>query len=309
VELIGTYTWKNVFAFIMDPVADTDLHQFLSQVDFMERGQERDQMCDRILIWTGCMIHALDYMHEMRVKHRDIKPSNILVKGDVIYFTDFGISRIIPSGLTTGTNGTFGPMTRTYVAPEALLDNARRGRTIDIFSLGCIFLEMGTVLIGPCGSLTRFQELRKKNTGATVFAQNSKIIPQWIWHLWAHWATILEECSPPKDQHARYGAALPDLAFMMLDPNPDYRITSRQFIVLIRQSSSQYFLGIVNDLCCKVCQSPTAVADENSPLHSVFKEVDDLEYPASAEHAMRVPVASDWKELSTSGYKVICGGR
>jgi serine/threonine protein kinase len=229
----------------------------------------------------------------MRVKHRDIKPSNILIKEGAVYFTDFGISKIVPEGLTTGTNGPFGPMTRAYVAPEALRDDALRGRAADVFSLGCVFLEMGIALIGPPGSRERFRRFREEKTGTVAYAENTLIILQWIWHLWGYWSAIVKPTPRPEDRFARHGVALPDLAFLMLDPNPDHRITSRQLVALI-STPKLYYFGSVNAASCNGCRISLGSKDNNLPLHSEFKEVDDLEYPETAEQALEVLVAPDW---------------
>jgi serine/threonine protein kinase len=191
-ELISTYTWETVFSFILDPVADTDLQQYLEHVDSTDPGPERVEACDHMLSWTGCLIRALEYMHEMRVKHRDIKASNILIKNNTIYLTDFSISKIVPDGLTTSTTGTFGPLTRACVTPEALRNDARRGCAVDIFPLACVFLEMGTVLIASRGSRERFEPLRKEHSSTVSYAENSDITTWWIWHLWSHWASIVK---------------------------------------------------------------------------------------------------------------------
>jgi hypothetical protein len=177
VELISTYTWKTVFSFILDPVADTDLRQYLEHVDSTDPGPERVEACDHMLSWTGCLIRVLEYMHEMRVKHRD---------------TDFSISKIVSDGLTTSTAGTFGPMTSACVTLEALRNDARRGRAVDIFLLACVFLEMGTVLIASRGSRERFEPLRKGHSSTVSYAENSGITTWWIWHLWSHWASIVK---------------------------------------------------------------------------------------------------------------------
>ncbi|KAF2175494.1 kinase-like protein [Zopfia rhizophila CBS 207.26] len=294
IKFISTYTWTTVFGIIMAPVADTDLQQFLSQVDSMGNGNGRDQAREHLLSWTGCLLQGLDYLHEMRVKHRDIKPSNILIKKDTVYFTDFGISRIVPGEFTTGTDGTFGPMTRAYVAPEALRDDARRRRAVDVFSLGYIFLEIGTLLIGPPRSRERFRRFREEKTGTIAYAENTLTILQWIWHLWGHWSVIVKPNPRLKDRYARHGAALPDLAFLMLDPNPDHQITSRQLVALI-STPKLYYFGSVNAISCNGCQILLGSEDDNLPLHSVYKEVDDLEYPKTAEQALKVPVAPHWE--------------
>jgi serine/threonine protein kinase len=294
IKLIGTYTWATSFGIIMDPVAETDLQQFLSHVDSMEDGEQRRQACSRLFPWVGCLIRCLDYLHEMRVKHRDIKPSNFLIKGDTIYYTDFGISRIVSDEFTTGTDGTFGDMTPAYVAPEVLIDDARRGRTMDVFSLGCVLLEMSTVIIGSPGSRERFRRFRLEKTGTVAYAKNPLAILQWIWHLWGLWSNVLKWIPFPPDRYARHGIAIPDLAFLMLDPNPSHRITSRQLVALISASESYYF-NSVNSASCDGCRISHRNKDHNLPLHSVFKHVDDLAYPEPPEQALLESVAPNWE--------------
>lgn len=84
----------------------------------------------------------------------DIKPKNILVR-DLrrsplakkwaytcfkVYIADFGIAR---SYATLDDTETEGPtsFTRKYAAPE-VVDRGRRGLGADVFSLGCVFIEI-----------------------------------------------------------------------------------------------------------------------------------------------------------------------
>jgi serine/threonine protein kinase len=294
IKLIGTYTWATSFGIVMDPVAETDLQQFLSYVDSMEDGYQRNHARERLYSWTGCLIQGLDYLHEMRVKHRDIKPSNILIKRDIVYFTDFGISRIISEGFTTGTDGTFGPMTRAYIAPEALIDDTRRGRAIDIFSLGCVLLEMGTVLVGFPGSLEKFRRFRVEKTGTFYYAENSLSILQWIWYLWGLWSDFVKSTPSSQDRYAQHGSALLDLAFLMLDPNPGHRITSRQLVALI-SASGLYYSFSVNRVFCDGCRISLEFENHDIALHSMFKKRDDQEYPKPPEQALLESVAPSWE--------------
>ncbi|OCL06084.1 kinase-like protein, partial [Glonium stellatum] len=95
----------------------------------------------------GCLCQAVIYLHGAQIKHKDIKPSNILVHNDTVILTDFGIAHDY-SDLDEGSN-TGGPtgFTAAYAAPEVVRQE-RRNRSADIFSLGCVFLEMITVVLG-----------------------------------------------------------------------------------------------------------------------------------------------------------------
>jgi serine/threonine protein kinase len=280
---------------IMSPLAETDLGQYLEELDGLPSSEIRNLERRRLLTWTGCLIRALGYLHEMHIKYRDIKPNNILIKQDTVYFADFGTSRIIASDATTGTVGLFGDMTRRYVAPEALQDGARRSRATDIFSLGCVFLEMATLLIGPPGSRERFLRFRESVSGTTAYSENAMAILQWIWHLWGHW-NIAVDGGVLRDPSVDHGTALPDLAFMMLDPNPGYRITARELAALISDPSpGLYYLASVNNLACEDCCVIVTV-DRNLPHHSVFKQPAELEYPENPAAALREPFAADWED-------------
>ena len=102
-----------------------------------------------------CLCQALTYLHsnDIRVRHKDIKPENALIdwKGYVI-LTDFGISKKFEKNTTHVTSdGTV--RTERYMSPE-MAQGQSRNDLDDIFMLGCVFLEMASVLLGhPCESV------------------------------------------------------------------------------------------------------------------------------------------------------------
>ena len=96
-----------------------------------------------------CLSQALSYLHNSDVRHKDIKPENILIdeSGSVV-LTDFGISRRFPRHTPHATNEER-KFTRKYASPEIMKDeNTPRDDPSDVFSLGCVFLEMATLLLG-----------------------------------------------------------------------------------------------------------------------------------------------------------------
>ncbi|KAF2815084.1 kinase-like protein, partial [Mytilinidion resinicola] len=88
----------------------------------------------------GCLAKAIEYLHSQKIRHKDLKPSNVLLGRDNLWLTDFGsstdFSMLSMSATENGERGT-----PKYFAPEVALYE-RNGRSADMFSLGCIFLEM-----------------------------------------------------------------------------------------------------------------------------------------------------------------------
>ncbi|KAI9700067.1 MAG: hypothetical protein M1836_002601 [Candelina mexicana] len=140
VELIGSYTDSRFIGLIMSPVADCDLAAFFNIVPESENSRSL------LRSYYGCLASALVYLHTSKIRHKDIKPQNILVKGDNVLLTDFGISldwQDLGGGTTTGET----PKSPRYCAPE-VADYQPRNESSDIWSLGCVFLEIATVLKG-----------------------------------------------------------------------------------------------------------------------------------------------------------------
>ncbi len=95
---------------------------------------------ERLLARTRSMIATLSWIHARGVVHRDVKPSNLLVRGDRVVFTDFGIAARVGeapalSGIEQG-EGSAG-----YMPPEQ-----RRGApaafTMDVHALGVSIAEL-----------------------------------------------------------------------------------------------------------------------------------------------------------------------
>jgi serine/threonine protein kinase len=91
-------------------------------------------------------VFTLSFLHDNKMRHKDIKPPNILSKQDEVYLTDFGVSL---DWTELGHSTAQGPPTITprYRAPEVVAFEPRNSSS-DIWSLGCVFLEMWTVLRG-----------------------------------------------------------------------------------------------------------------------------------------------------------------
>ncbi|ATY60018.1 MAP kinase kinase kinase SskB, putative [Cordyceps militaris CM01] len=120
----------------------------------LKHGRIEDEQV--ITVYALQLLEGLVYLHESRITHRDIKPENILLDHNgIIKYVDFGAAKVIArQGRTlvqdlhatkrnksmTGT-----PM---YMSPEVikgeLSENSGRAGAVDIWSLGCVILEMAT---------------------------------------------------------------------------------------------------------------------------------------------------------------------
>lgn len=119
---------------LMTPVADCDLRFFL---DRAAQSQEEHFLRP----FYGCLITAVHYLHQNRIRHKDLKPQNILLKGTKVLITDFGTALDWNDESRATTTGDPGPISITYAAPE-VVDRERRSESSDIWSLGCVFVEM-----------------------------------------------------------------------------------------------------------------------------------------------------------------------
>jgi serine/threonine protein kinase len=127
------------------------------------------------------------FIHERLARHMDIKPQNILVRrlsGRLaqVYITDFGSSTQYLSEEEAETDG-FSPFTRHYAAQEVVLQEPR-GFPADIFSLGCVFLEMQTAVLGS--SYADLDEHLKRDTRRVPYHRNGIAINAFIERLSNH---------------------------------------------------------------------------------------------------------------------------
>ncbi|RWW73263.1 hypothetical protein BHE74_00018872, partial [Ensete ventricosum] len=85
------------------------------------------------------ILRGLKYIHSAKVIHRDLKPSNLLLNANCdLKICDFGLAR------PTSENDimTEYVVTRWYRAPELLLNSTDYTAAIDMWSVGCIFMEL-----------------------------------------------------------------------------------------------------------------------------------------------------------------------
>ena len=135
IHFFGSYQRMNSINYILGPVADCNLLQYLS-------GQYSgpEYRCE-VEGWFSCLASGLQYLHHSGVRHRDIKPSNMLLSNSRILYSDFGSSNMIPDDDSWESESA--DFTERYAAPEVF--SGHRGRAADVFALGCVFTEIFTL--------------------------------------------------------------------------------------------------------------------------------------------------------------------
>ncbi|KAJ8485538.1 hypothetical protein OPV22_018023 [Ensete ventricosum] len=81
------------------------------------------------------------HLIKVRVLHRDLKPRNLLIdlRTNTIKIADFGMGRAFDIPVQTLTDEV---VTLVYRAPEILLGSRHYSTPVDLWSIGCIFVEM-----------------------------------------------------------------------------------------------------------------------------------------------------------------------
>jgi serine/threonine protein kinase len=101
------------------------------------------------------------YLHDHLIMHRDLKPENLLLdqQRQLLKVADFGLAKTFAYPFTKQSTDV---VTLWYRAPELLLHNQRYTPAVDVWSIGCIFVEMAT-------GKTLFRGLDERDQIAIIF--------------------------------------------------------------------------------------------------------------------------------------------
>ncbi|KAI1428793.1 kinase-like domain-containing protein [Xylaria sp. FL1777] len=173
VELLTSYSQNNVPHLIFHP-ADSDLRQLLRQ-DRRPPALEDDHCIIKALHGLCSGLRHLHQYHlaptahsktealSMNGCHHDLKPNNVLVQGSRFILADFGLSRLkdlSEDSKTPWQNAAF-----DYGAPECrdptTFKVGRVGRASDVWSLGCIILEVSVYMRYGAEGVEEFRRSRQ----------------------------------------------------------------------------------------------------------------------------------------------------
>ncbi|PSN73860.1 kinase-like protein [Corynespora cassiicola Philippines] len=208
------------FGIIMGVVADLNLAEYMEEKEREIKEIERNDRIrvlsacrNDLLMWVGCLVRALDFIHRHRIRHRDIKPSNILIKDNNVLISDFGISKCFDEGLSTTTiTDPFPRGTPRYWAPEVASEwpnRLPRSSSSDVWSMGCVLLEMATLM--DFGSMNEYDKRSWK-----YFEAPDSIIKR-----------------IQKSQWSAKAGNLGFLCFLMLNPRASYRLRSNELAMIL----------------------------------------------------------------------------
>jgi eukaryotic-like serine/threonine-protein kinase len=141
------------------------------------------------------MAAALDAAHSKKVAHGDFKPGNVMLvpdlTGERAVVTDFGLSKVMPSGSVllsqTQDGGRWG--TPAYMAPEQFL-GGRATTATDIYSLGIVCYEMITGSRPFPADLPLLHAVRKMRYRPVSLRQRTPELPR-------RWETAILRCLDP----------------------------------------------------------------------------------------------------------------
>jgi mitogen-activated protein kinase 1/3 len=122
--------------YIAMDLMDTDLHRVIIS--------KQKLTIEHTQYFMYQIYRGLKYLHSAQIIHRDLKPSNVLVNKDCeLKICDFGLARAVGTrSAAQQPELTDYVVTRWYRAPEVVLTVADYTKAIDIWSTGCILVEL-----------------------------------------------------------------------------------------------------------------------------------------------------------------------
>jgi mitogen-activated protein kinase 1/3 len=127
----------------VDQMKDIYIVQCMMETDLYKLLKTQKLSNDHACYFLYQILRGLKYIHSANVLHRDLKPSNLLLNTTCdLKICHFGLARVSdPEHDHTGFLTEY-VATRWYRAPEIMLNSKGYTKSIDVWSVGCIFAEM-----------------------------------------------------------------------------------------------------------------------------------------------------------------------
>ncbi|XP_059684815.1 serine/threonine kinase-like domain-containing protein STKLD1 [Gavia stellata] len=124
-----------------------------------EKRQKSEKITDVVILkFLGQMVDALFYIHKQNIFHRNLKPSNILVTGEASFMlSDFSTETLMTDEMKWKIR--VEENSKSWMAPETFVFSFTEKS--DIWSLGCILLDMMTCFVLNAEEITSLlQDIR-----------------------------------------------------------------------------------------------------------------------------------------------------
>jgi ankyrin repeat protein len=220
---------------ILFPWADVNMVQWLNLDSTPLEGRpQRDEQRNWLYHEIYALVSAISYLHRdiggIITSHHDLKPENILWLDGSLKICDLGRSHLLALAEGSETEGRSGLGTFTYQPPEYYNDDGSRssrkhGRAFDVWSLGCIIIEMAILIVHGWGGhkgdefakaretrRSRRRDFSEVRDPDDSFHNNMDVVGQWV-------SDLKQGESPMLVQTL-------SIAEKMLAENPDERLYS-----------------------------------------------------------------------------------
>ena len=168
IQLYVSYKHKGIYNFLF-PMADMDLEHLLTAASKPVPFQD-DTTIIKALFGLGTALAGIHefYSEQLGIEfkgcHHDLKPRNILVSEGMFMLADFGLCRL--KGLEAESKSLLKNI-GDYLAPESREPSMQRrlvGRKSDIWSFGCIIMEVLAYMTGGADAVTALREERSTSS-------------------------------------------------------------------------------------------------------------------------------------------------